>query len=253
MKIQTILKSLTIVLSTAMLAACGGGGSSSPTASTGTAQNASNASQAIPTTAASNVTQVIEYYGDSTIWGMMTGTESVRVARPAPDVFAGQLPAAARYEVRNEGVSRTTACQLLNGTDGQHLPWVDQMRASAAKFVIINHAINDQRADIGAPVPAYRDCLTNLARQARQRGKIVIFETPNPTDQSGAGLEDYVSAMKAVAAAENVPVIDQYQYLLQRLNGQDVRTLMPDGVHPSDSTYVLKGQFAATEFLKMAF
>ncbi len=232
------------------LAACGGGNGDSP-GITSSAQSSSNGTLT-STAAASSTVQNLDYYGDSTIWGLASGG-TTQVANPAPAVFAANLPQAARYAVRNEGVSRTTACQLLQGTDGVHPDWTTQMKNSNAKFVIINHAINDQRSDIGESVAGYRTCMTSLATIARQAGKIVIFETPNPTDQSGFGLENYVAGMKAVASSLNIPVIDQYQYLLGVLGNNDVRTLMPDGTHPSDSTYALKGRFAASEFLKMAF
>lgn len=234
--------------------ACGGGsGSGSATASGGGSTQIPSGSSLTSTAAASNTVQNLEYYGDSTVYGYASGSTGTQVASPAPSVFAAQLPAAARYAVRNEGVSGTTACQLLQGRDGVHPEWAAQMRDSNAKFVIINHAINDQRADIGESVAAYRTCLTSLAVIARQAGKIVIFETPNPTDQSGLGLENYVAGMRAVAAEQGLPVIDQYQYLTTLLAGGDVRNLMPDGTHPSDNTYALKGRFAASEFLKMAF
>src|SRR5690606_15184255 len=117
----------------------------------------------------------------------------------------------------------------------------------------INHAINDQRDDIGESVPEYKTCLTLLAQIARQQGKRVIFETPNPTDQTGIGLDPYVVGMREVATAEGLPLIDQHQYLLNVLDGRDVRALMPDGTHPSDATYDLKARFAASEFLKLSY
>ena len=65
---------------------------------------------------------VIEYYGDSTVWGYQSQTGE-RVAKPAPAVFAENLPDPRRFEVRNEGVNGSTACELLNGADGRHPPW----------------------------------------------------------------------------------------------------------------------------------
>ncbi len=252
MKVQTILELVAAAAVALTLAGCGGG-DGAIAAAPADAAVASNTTPLKPTSAASSVVQEIDYYGDSTVWGFASGTSGTRVAQPAPSIFASLLPAAARYTVRNEGVSRTTACQLLGGTDGTHPDWPTQMRNSTAKFVIINHAINDQRADIGESVSAYKTCLTSLAQIAKQQGKNVIFETPNPTDQTGAGLDQYVTGMKEVAAAERLNLIDQYQYLLTYLNGQAIRTLMPDGIHPDDDTYVLKGRFAAAEFLKMSY
>lgn len=189
--------------------------------------------------------RIIEYYGDSTVWGYATGL-GTQVVKPAPAAFAEALPASLKYEVRNEGVSGTTACQLLNGTDGKHPVWERQMALSKASIVIINHAINDQWKD---GLAQYKSCLLALAKTARESGKIVIFETPNPTRDSGkGGLDTYVEAMKEIALQAGAPVIDQYQYLTNYLQGASPYTICPDGLHPTDAVYVMKGKFAAKTF-----
>jgi lysophospholipase L1-like esterase len=206
-------------------------------------------------------TYVIEYHGDSTIWGFASGSEGLQVARPAPQVFADSLGARMRVKVRNHGVNGATACALLEGANGaaaagdgdeaaeQPLSWPDRMRASPAHFVILNHAINDQwKYDVAT----YGNCLRALARTARAHGKRVVFETPNPTRDSGAGgLDVYVEAMREVARNEGVPVIDQYGYLSRLLKGRSPLILVPDGLHPSESVYVLKGTFAAQAFIRL--
>ena len=189
---------------------------------------------------------VIEYYGDSTVWGYASGTDGARVANPAPAVFATALPARLQYAVKNEGVNGSTACSLLMGTDGVHQPWRIQMAQSKATYVILNHAINDQWKH---SVEEYRNCLWSLARITRQSGKHVIFETPNPTRDSGNdGLDTYVSTMRAVALREQVPVIDQYRYLTDYLQGRKLEELCPDGLHPSEAVYRMKGEYAARAF-----
>lgn len=192
---------------------------------------------------------LIEYYGDSTIWGYASGSDGKRVARPAPQVFAELLARRLKAEVRNHGVSGSTACSLLEGTDGKHPPWEEQMAASRAHFVILNFAINDQWKH---EIAAYGNCLRRLAQVARISGKKVVFETPNPTRDSGAGgLDVYVEAMKEVAREEGVPVIDQYGFLTKLLQGRDPRVMAPDGLHPSDAVYELKGKFAAQAFVRL--
>lgn len=192
----------------------------------------------------------IDYYGDSTIWGYGSGS-GTRVAAPAPAAFAAALPNSARHTVRNEGVNSSDACQLLNGRDGKHPAWDTQMASSDADVVIINHAINDQwRMDVGT----YKSCLTSLAVKAKAHGKKVIFETPNPTRDAGAdSLGVYVNAMKAVAAQQGAPVIDQYNYLLSYLNGQSPYSICPDGLHPNDAVYAMKGKYAAQQFSKLGY
>lgn len=193
---------------------------------------------------------VIDYYGDSTIWGYESGT-GAQVGTPAPAAFAAALANPSRYTVRNEGVNSSDACQLLNGADGRHQAWDTQMANSNANVVIINHAINDQwRMDVNR----YKACLTSLASKAKAHGKKVVFETPNPTRDAGPdSLGIYVNAMKAVAAQEGAPVIDQYSHLLSYLNGRSVYTIVPDGLHPTAEAYIMKGKYAAMEFAKLAY
>jgi lysophospholipase L1-like esterase len=192
--------------------------------------------------------RIIDYYGDSTVWGYATGI-GAQVATPAPVAFAEALPASLKYEVRNEGISGTTACQLLHGTDGKHPAWPSQMKSSRARIVIINHAINDQWKD---DISTYKSCLHALAQVAKKSGKKVVFETPNPTLNSGkGGLDAYVNAMKEVALQARIPVIDQYQFLTSYLQGSSPYTICPDGLHPTDEVYIMKGKFAARAFLRL--
>ncbi|MDB5821524.1 MAG: hydrolase family protein [Herminiimonas sp.] len=123
------------------------------------------------------------------------------------------------------------------------------MASSKASIVILNHAINDEWKE---DLATYRGCLASLSQKARQHGKKIVFETPNPTRDSGVnGLDVYVNAMKAVATQEGAPVIDQYKYLSAYLNGQSAYTICPDGLHPTDAVYILKGKYAASAFASM--
>lgn len=188
---------------------------------------------------------VIDYYGDSTIWGYRSGNGE-QVALTAPQAFAAALGGSARATVSNEGVNGSTACDLLNGSDGRHPPWAKQIAGTAARFVILNHGINDQWK---YPLPQYKNCLRELVRIAKSRGKLVILETPNPTrDSAPDGLDLYAQGMRDVAAELGVPVIDQYSYLKDYLGGRPVQEICPDGLHPSDRVYELKGQYAARMF-----
>lgn len=184
--------------------------------------------------------QLIEYYGDSTVFGNLTfvGTQ---VPRPAPKVFAEAL--GNKYVVSNEGTSGKTSGDLLYGTDGKHLSWDLQMTYSKATVVIINHALNDKAR---SNVTTYAANLRALASIAKSKGKQVVFETPNP--DAWGGLVPFNDAMKTVAREAGIPVIDQYGYLTSYLGGADVRTLVPDGTHPSEFGYELKGKYAAKVF-----
>jgi lysophospholipase L1-like esterase len=218
-----------------LLSACGGGSGG----------GSSQAGQQPPPSGRTLASQpqVVAYYGDSTVRGYESGT-GAQVATPAPTAFAQALPASPTQTVRNLGADGQTACQLLNAD------WAGQMATSDATVVILNHGINDSREDVGEDIETYKSCLTQIARVAGAAGKRVIFETPNPVDNSRIG--DYVTAMKQVAGQERLSLIDQYAELTRYLNGRDLREfLCPDGTHPSQEIYIRKGQYAAQVYLSL--
>lgn len=245
-KLEAYLKSLSSILTVAALfglSACGGGGGGPGNG--GGAGNTGGGNQ-LPTVKLNDSAQIIEYHGDSTVWGWQTNSEAVRVDTPAPAAFAAELPAF--HTVRNLGVSGSTACDLLNGgaNSGYALPWSQHMAASDATVVIINHAINDAVHERRSYSPAeYRDCLNQLVDIARDEGKVVILETPNPIDDE-ATLGTFVAEMRAVATQKGVNVIDQYAHLQQQPWADMVIT--PDGLHPTQDIYMEKGRFAAERF-----
>lgn len=249
------------VVSAMLLSACGGGGASPsvasaavvPATSAGTGSVGSSSGTTAPARSTSPAPApapapqlaAIDYYGDSTIWGYESGI-GTRAPEPAPAAFAAALPQygmATQYTVRNEGVVATTGCELLNGTDGVHPVWTTQMTASDAAVVIINHGINDLAYETA---DQYASCLTQLSQIARAHGKKVIFETPNPTLDKG--LDTFVGVMKTVAAQEGDDVIDQYQMLMDYLAGGPIVNICPDGTHPTDDIYRMKGEYAARIF-----
>jgi hypothetical protein len=124
--------------------------------------------------------------------------------------------------------------------------WENRMALSKATIVIFNHGINDAAA---GDIDAYKACLTALAATAKNHGKRVIFETPNPVDNANIQLDKYVLAMKEVASRDNAPVIDQFAFLSQ--SGRSFREMCPDGTHPSQAVYIEKGQFAASVYVKI--
>ncbi|MEN3293044.1 MAG: hypothetical protein V7642_2297 [Burkholderiales bacterium] len=233
------------------VAACGGGGNSGASP-----QGTSNSSNPPPQTQGTSSDQpkstggLIEYYGDSTIWGWKTNSadtsQGERVATPAPAAFAAALPTVPKYDVVNEGQSGSTACGLLRGEDGKHPAWDEQLDQYKGKWVIINHGINDQKA---YNLDTYTDCLRQLVVKAKAKGRQVILETPNPIVP--ANLDNHVQAMKTVAAQEGAKVIDQYKMLTDYLAGRSVSEICPDGLHPTQEVYIMKGQFSAKEFARL--
>ncbi|MDQ9169239.1 SGNH/GDSL hydrolase family protein [Oxalobacteraceae bacterium R-40] len=232
------------------LAACGGGGGGDDGNGSGSSGGAQAGGQPQTPNAQklASTAQVIDYYGDSTIWGWQTQTDGAQVAVPAPAAFAAALPATPAHTVNNLGVNGQTACELLAGTNGFD-DWATRMdAATATTVVILNHGINDAVSANSVPVNQYRTCLTGLAQAAKAENKRVIFETPNPISDTRLG--PYIQAMREVAAQEGLSVIDQYAYLTDQY-GQDASIIAPDGLHPTDEIYRVKGAYAASEFLKL--
>jgi lysophospholipase L1-like esterase len=173
-----------------------------------------------------------------------------QVATPEPLVFDQSLQTTLKHSVTNQGVSSTTCVQLLNGTDGVHPDWATQLANTKANVVIVNHGINDSFSP-NETVDQYKSCLNSLITTAKAKGKKIVLETPNPAKNSGSGttgLDVYVAGMREVASSTGVPLIDQYKMLTDYLNGRPVTTICPDGLHPTQDIYTMKGQFAAKTF-----
>lgn len=239
---EVYLKSLSSLASlcvAATLVACGGGGSDS--GGNGGGNNLGGGAPGV--SLLNNTPQVIEYHGDSTIWGYQSETTGEQVPEQfrAPTVFANAIRE--HHEVRNMGLNQTTACDLLEGTRGYEQPWAQYMADSDATVVIINHGIND----IGAyDVIQYRRCLNQLVDIAQAESKVVILETPNPIGDSR--IDEYVAAMRDVADAQGVDLIDQYANLIDEFTANP-REVCPDGTHPSEAIYAEKGRYAASQFV----
>lgn len=251
---ERILKKImysAIIFSALGLAACGGGGGGGSAdgggsgidgRNSGTGGGSQNPDVVVPKLVSSP--QTIDYYGDSTIFGWRTSA-SDQVATTAPEAFDAALPNSSMHTVTNRGLSGQTACELLNGINLER-NWAAEMDQSSATVVILNHGINDAVSGNSVPVQQYASCLTDLARMAKERGKRVVFETPNPIAED-ANLAPYVQTMRDVASAESLSLIDQHNYLNQKYAG-DANVITRDGLHPRDEIYIEKGQYAASVF-----
>jgi lysophospholipase L1-like esterase len=191
---------------------------------------------------AASVGSRIEFYGDSTALGAIGGTNMV-VARTPSMVLDDNLPPS--FEVINEGVNGASIAELLAGTDGKHPAWTTVMAQSTAKYIILNHAINDSYEPGNTPT-LYKSRYAQVVDIAIAAGKKVFIETPNPTNNDSQ-TKPYSDIAKQLALEKGIPVIDQFAYLRQYMtaNGFNIYDLTNDGVHPNQATYILKGEYAA--------
>ncbi|KVV20284.1 hypothetical protein WK78_28780 [Burkholderia cepacia] len=199
-------------------------------------------------------TVLIESYGDSTTqgWQVVNGTGQV-TPNAAPVVLQKLLQDrfGTTVTVSNNGVGSTEASQLLNGTDGVHPTWQNQMAASKAQIVTLNFGLNDayyttaKKDGIASESPDdFASTMTQLVQIARQSGKQVIIFEPNPTCESIRQplMPSYVAALRQVAAAQQVPIVDEFDAILAM---SDWQSMLTDCLHPSDALYAKK---AALEF-----
>lgn len=185
---------------------------------------------------------MVEYYGDSIIWGWLPNNDWVRVDSPAPAVFAADTG----LDVRNMGSPGRLAENALDG-DSVYPAWTQQMAQSKATHVIIEYHSHDTVANTTARI-------RRLIQIAKTNGKKVIIETIGPGNHDGNLSDDQITqAQRDAAAAENVPVINQTAYLKQYLasSGKGVWDICPDGLHPNQETYIMKGHYAAQQFAAM--
>ena len=137
--------------------------------------------------------------------------------------------------VVNEGVNGMSAVNLLNGTDGKHLPWLQQMANSRADLVTINFGMNDV---ITTPLQDYATYMRQLVDIARQAGKVVVLQQPNPTCATPRlNLVQYVRQLDQIAQEKGVPMVRQFDLLLAM---PDWQSLMSDCIHPDKDKYPIK-------------
>lgn len=179
---------------------------------------------------------VIEAYGDSTMRGLQTADWSTVLFSPTSvtqDQLRAQYGTRADITVSNQAVNGRRAVDLVNGTDGTHLPWVQTAANSHARIVLFNYAINDATGQFPVTADDYRAALTLLITEARKDGKVPVLEEPNPICSSTAAsatLDKFVAVMRDVAAAQGVTLIQQYD-AIKSITGWQAK-YGPDCVHP---------------------
>lgn len=229
------------ILALVLLTACGGGDPP---------QGPSEQPQNLHTTAPA---MVVAAYGDSTQQGSVFVSSAVGyVASPNAPPSEAQMHLRAwsgkPVIVVNEGRGGTNSLQLLNGTDvsgglPSHLPWYQEMARSPAHVVSINHSINDR----ARPLADFKATMKTLTLIAQNYGKVVVLETANPivhgtTFSDTFNLADHAAraqAVREVADETGAILCDQYAYIMD--NGYATLAYLPDGIHPSNALYAIKG------------
>lgn len=205
----------------------------------------------------SPATFIIEAWGGSSTKGVLAVRENGRLRNIVSEhneiAVLNQL-LQAKYgsgvQVINRGAPSAQAIELLNGRyKYQHNPpWQEAMKGSSARLILLNFATNDARHyhfhDIEKPYQVspqrYSEVMTALIDSARANGKAVILQEPHPLCGRAEkwDVAPYAARLDAVARAEKVPLVSQYQRIQQM---PDWRAMMsPDCIHPSEQLYRIK-------------
>lgn len=217
---------LGIVSLAALMSGCGGGGSavSSPVVSP--------IQPTVPACIPLSPVK-IQLFGDSTMWGYLASGGGVRAAI-YPEVALQRLMDAefgqGAVKVTTRAVSGTMASQLVAGTDGHNAAWPKPVDAN---IVVINYGINELRH--GVPVATYRASLESLS--VVPASVQVVFQTPFPMFDSAAPNQSYADAMRDVATARSLPLIDAMPYLLALPSWRT--QYATDGFHATAAGYEL--------------
>lgn len=117
--------------------------------------------------------------------------------------------------------------------------------AHEPSHVVIMFGLNDSWVDVGKTASRltaaeYEKNLRKMLAELKSRNVKVILMTPNPAiaptypPHRNVTLKPYVEAVRRVARAENLPLIDVYARFGElALEGTDLNTLFTDAMHPN--------------------
>lgn len=200
---------------------------------------------------------IIEAWGGSSTKGVLAVRENGRLRNVVSEhneiAVLNQL-LQAKYgsgvQVVNRGAPSAQAIELLNGRYkyAHNPPWQEAMKRSSASLILLNFATNDARHyhfhDIEQPYqvsPArYSEVMTALIDSARANGKAVVLQEPHPLCGRAEqwDVAPYAARLDAVARAEKVPLVSQYQRIQRMPAWRDM--MSPDCIHPSEQLYRIK-------------
>ncbi|MDT3755043.1 GDSL-type esterase/lipase family protein [Citrobacter freundii complex sp. 2023EL-00966] len=193
--------------------------------------------------------QIIDVFGDSTMWGANPSGVTQQNPINPPKVLNDTLIALYGYivTVNNKAISGTTLHQMLTGTDGSGKTFEQRVIESNAVIIYCNHAIND--SNLSADITQYRNDWVEFVRIVRKYGKVPVIITPNPNPitndtkvASSKRLNHYANVQRDVAKALKVDLVDNYEYFMRSLPMYHQSYLVPDGAHPITTGYIMAGQ-----------
>jgi lysophospholipase L1-like esterase len=130
-------------------------------------------------------------------------------------------------------------------------------------FVVIMLGINDSwiykdKTESAVPLATYTANLHKMVAAITATGARPILMTPNPVaapkypPKHNAVLRTYADAMRAVARADKIPLVDVYgRWAELSIEGRDLNQLMTDSMHPNAQGQALIAQLLVDEFASL--
>lgn len=188
----------------------------------------------------------IECWGDSTMWGSISGNAASQEAVSPPvaldlalySVYRGNNPT-----VTNMAIPGTSLNSMINGLHLYPHTFDYEMSVSTASIIYCNHAHNDCFS--GGSTPAeFKQNLIKFVTICRKYGKVPVLVTPNVVNYtlSGNGVSPirygaYVDQIRDVAKALDVDLVDIYKHMEATARSVSMLEIVPDGGHPSTKAY----------------
>jgi hypothetical protein len=149
---------------------------------------------------------------------------------------------------------------MLLGTDGSGLTYKQRLASTNAPVVFMGHGQNDAHGTDATSPAVYRANLLKCIQLTRAAGKSLVFVTPFPaltmgslgTQARSQDVSMFAQIMRDVAAQHGVKLVDLHLRLRQLMqtfataagsqtNTNLPLTILPDGVHGVQNTYIYTG------------
>lgn len=200
------------------------------------------------------IAQKAASYGDSTGFGYEAFAPLITDQVAIPPTLALQnlmsqlqLP----LTVFNRCISGTSLASMIDGTDGSGSTFAEKVGVGGidhdADIIYCNHAINDSAAN--SDIVQFRSNLVKFVSLCRENGIVPVLVTPNPNPPAFSVTEDrsrrlvmFAEMTRSVAIEYSVDLVDQYYFFEKSQKVEVMVSMVPDGIHPSETMYVRTGQ-----------
>jgi beta-glucanase (GH16 family) len=189
-------------------------------------------------------TRIVGAKPDLGVYEYGAAAPSGQPANPTwPATFDADLTA---YTVRNEGVQNNDTTKALNGSDGVHPAWSQQMSKTTAGIIGLMFGYEEAKA--GTSATTFKNNLQQMINGAKSYGKTVILFTEHKVNINTSA---YNQAIVDLGSSNSLQVIDIFTWSNSHFTGA-LTDWLPDGVYPKQTTYNDIGHYASSQISSTA-